>query len=274
MKGAVKDGKIIGWTDSIVGQSFAIGGPMEQMMVQNGVDATMVEGSDKPPYEIPAFRCDASIDQSPVTTLWWRSVGHTHTGYAVETFVDRLLQVAGKDPVAGRLELMGAEPRAAGVLKAVAKLAKWGSPVPKGRARGVAVVESFSTFVAEIAEVSIGEDGEPKVHKVWAAVDCGVAVNPDIIRAQVEGGIGYATGHILYGEVPLVAGRPTVSNFNDYRSLRIMEMPEVEVAIVPSSAPPTGIGEPGVPPCGPAIANALAKLGRDRPTHLPMVRQA
>ncbi|HEY1124542.1 MAG TPA: xanthine dehydrogenase family protein molybdopterin-binding subunit [Sphingobium sp.] len=274
MKGAVKDGKIIGWTDSIVGQSFAIGGPMEQMMVQNGIDATMVEGSDKPPYEIPNFRCDASIDQSPVTTLWWRSVGHTHTGYAVETFVDRLLEVAKKDPVAGRLELMSAEPRAAAVLKAVAKLANWGSPVPKGRARGVAVVESFSTFVAEIAEVSIDENGEPKVHKVWAAVDCGVAVNPDIIRAQVEGGIGYATGHILYGEVPLTAGRPTVSNFNDYRSLRIMEMPEVEVVIVPSSAPPTGIGEPGVPPCGPAIANALAKLGRDRPTHLPMVRQA
>lgn len=274
MKGAVKDGKIIAWTDSIVGQSFAIGGPMEKMMVQNGVDSTMVEGSDKPPYALPAFRCDATIDRSPVTTLWWRSVGHTHTGYVVETFVDHLLEKAGKDPVAGRLELMGEEPRAAGVLKAVAKLAGWGSPVPAGRARGVAVVESFSTFVAQIAEVSIGDNGEPRVHKVWAAVDCGVAVNPDIIRAQVEGGVGYATGHILYGEVPLVAGKPTVSNFNDYRSLRIMEMPEVEVVIVASSAAPTGIGEPGVPPCGPAIANALARLGRERPTHLPMVRAA
>jgi len=274
MKGAVKDGKILAWTDSVMGQSFAIGGPMEAMMVQNGVDSTMVEGSDKPPYKLANFRCDATIDASPVPTLWWRSVGHTHTGYVVETFVDRLLEVAGKDPVAGRLELMGEEPRAAGVLKAVAELAKWGSPVPKGRARGVAVVESFSTFVAEIAEVSIGEDGEPRVHKVWAAVDCGTAVNPDIIRAQVEGGVGYAVGHILYGEVPLVAGKPAVSNFNDYRSLRIMEMPEVEVTIIKSGAPPTGIGEPGVPPCGPAIANALAKLGRERPTHLPMVRKA
>ncbi|MBO9669813.1 MAG: xanthine dehydrogenase family protein molybdopterin-binding subunit [Sphingobium sp.] len=274
MKGAVKDGKILAWTDSVMGQSFAVGGPMEAMMVQNGVDSTMVEGSDKPPYKLANFRCDATIDASPVPTLWWRSVGHTHTGYAVETFVDRLLEVAGKDPVAGRLELMDDEPRAAGVLKAVAEFAKWGSPVPKGRARGVAVVESFSTFVAEIAEVSIGEDGEPRVHKVWAAVDCGTAVNPDIIRAQVEGGVGYAVGHILYGEVPLVAGKPAVSNFNDYRSLRIMEMPEVEVTIIKSSAPPTGIGEPGVPPCGPAIANALAKLGRERPTHLPMVRKA
>jgi isoquinoline 1-oxidoreductase beta subunit len=274
MRGAVKDGKIIGWSDSIVGQSFLIGGPMEKMMVKDGVDATMVEGSDKPPYKLPAFRCDVTIDASPVTTLWWRSVGHTHTGYVVETFVDRLLETAGKDPVAGRLELMEENSREAGVLKAVAKLAGWGGPVPKGRARGVAVVESFSTFVAEIVEVSVGEDGEPKVHKVWAAVDCGVAVNPDIIRAQVEGGVGYAIGHILYGEVPLVAGKPTVSNFNDYRSLRIMEMPEVEVTIIASSAPPTGIGEPGVPPCGPAIANALAKLGGERPTHLPMVRQA
>ncbi|WP_404712016.1 molybdopterin cofactor-binding domain-containing protein [Sphingomonas sp. MMS24-J13] len=274
MKGAVKDGRIIAWSDSIVGQSFAIGGPMEKMMVKDGVDSTMVEGSDKPPYALPAFRCAATIDPSPVTTLWWRSVGHTHTGYAVETFVDHLLEKAGKDPVAGRLEMMADEPRAAGVLKAVAKLADWnGAPVPKGRARGVAVVESFNTFVAEIAEVSIGEDGEPHVHKVWAAVDCGVAVNPDIIRAQVEGGVGYATGHILYAEVPLVAGKPTVSNFNDYRSLRIMEMPEVEVTIVQSTAAPTGIGEPGVPPCGPAIANALAKLGRERPTHLPMVKR-
>jgi len=274
MKGAVKDGKILAWSDSIMGQSFAMGGPMEKMMVQNGVDSTMVEGSNNPPYTLPAFRCDATIDSSAVTTLWWRSVGHTHTGYAVETFIDQLLEAAGKDPVSGRLALMDEQPRAAGVLKAVAKLADWGGPVPKGRARGVAVVESFSTFVAEIAEVSIGEDGEPKVHKVWAAVDCGTAVNPDVIRAQVEGGIGYAVGHILYGEVPLVAGKPTVSNFNDYRSLRIMEMPEVEVTILKSGAPPTGIGEPGVPPCGPAIANALAKLGRDRPTQLPMVRPA
>ncbi len=274
MRGAVKDGKIIAWSDTIVGQSFAAGGPMEPMMIKNGVDSTMVEGASEPPYNLPAFRCAATIEQSPVTTLWWRSVGHTHTGYAVETFVDQLLEAAGKDPIAGRLELMADQPRAAAVLKAVADLAKWGSPVPKGRARGVAVVESFSSFVAEIAEVSIGEDGEPKVHKVWAAVDCGIAVNPDIVRAQVEGGIGYAVGHILYGEVPLVEGKPTVSNFNDYRSLRIMEMPEVEVHIMPSKAPPTGIGEPGVPPCGPAIANALAKLGRARPTVLPMVKSA
>ena len=273
MRGAVKDGVIVGWSDNIVGQSFAVGSPMEKMMIRDGVDSTMTEGSDKPPYALANFRCDASIERSPVSTLWWRSVGHTHTGYAVETFVDQLLTAAGKDPVAGRLELMS-EPRAMGVLKAVARLAGWGGPVPAGRARGVAVVESFGTFVAEIAEVSMGDAGEPRVHKMWAAVDCGVAVNPDVIRAQVEGGIGYAVGHILYAEVPLEKGVPTVSNFNTYRSLRITEMPEVEVVIVKSDAKPSGIGEPGVPPAGPAIANALAALGLSRPTRLPMVRAA
>lgn len=275
MKGAVKDGRIIAWSDNVVGQSFAYGSPFEKMLTAPGYDASMVEGADQTPYAMPAFRCTVARDATAVPTLWWRSVGHTHTGYAVETFVDHLLEKAGQDPVSGRLAMMDDNPRAAGVLKAVAALAKWNGPGPRdGVARGVAVVESFNSYVAQIAEVSIGPDGEPRVHKVWCAVDCGVAVNPDVIRAQVEGGIGYATGHILYAEVPLIAGRPTVSNFNDYRSLRIMEMPDIEVVVVKSTEKPTGIGEPGVPPTGPAIANALARLGRDRPTRLPMVRQA
>ena len=275
MKGAVKGGRIVAWSDNVVGQSFAYGTPFEKMMTAPGYDGSMVEGADEIPYAVPAFRCTVAHDPTPVTTLWWRSVGHTHTGYAVETFVDHLLEKAGQDPVAGRLAMMGDKPRAADVLKAVADLAKWDGPGPRdGVARGVAVVESFNSYVAQIAEVSIGSDGEPRVNKVWCAVDCGVAVNPDVIRAQVEGGIGYATGHILYAEVPLVAGRPTVSNFNDYRSLRIMEMPEVEVVVLKSTEKPTGIGEPGVPPTGPAIANAIARLGRERPTRLPMVRQA
>ncbi|MGE3746807.1 MAG: molybdopterin cofactor-binding domain-containing protein [Sphingomonadaceae bacterium] len=278
MKGAIKDGKITAWSDSMIGQSFMVGSPFESFVVKSGIDQSMVEGASEIFYDIANFRCDATIVKSPVTTLWWRSVGHTHTGYSTETFIDLLLEKAGKDPVAGRLEMMGKTPsakRAAAVLKAVAELANWDGPAPaKGRARGVAVVESFGSCVAEIAEVSIGENGEPKVHKMWAAVDCGTAVNPDVIRAQVEGGIGYAMGHILYAEVPLMAGKPTVSNFHDYRSLRIEEMPEVEVTILPLSTPPSGIGEPGVPPCGPAIANALARLGKPRPAHLPMVKPA
>jgi isoquinoline 1-oxidoreductase beta subunit len=204
--------------------------------------------------------------------LWWRSVGHTHTGYAVECFVDELLEAAGKDPVAGRLELMSRHPRAANVLREVAKLAKWnGSGPVEGRARGVAVVESFNSYVAQIAEVSDGKDG-PRVHKVWCAVDCGVAVNPDVIRAQIEGGIGFGLGHILFGEVTLDQGRPVQGNFDTYRSLRINEMPAVEVAIVSSTEKPTGVGEPGVPPIGPAVANAMARLGLGRPRQLPFVQ--
>lgn len=272
LRGAVKDGKIVAWANHIVGQSFFMGTPMESMVVKNGIDATAVEGANKLFYDIADFRCEVHYPTVGVPTLWWRSVGHTHTGYAVECFIDELLQAAGQDPVEGRLALMGdRHPRAAGVLKAVAEMAGWNTSKPaEGRARGVAVVESFSSFVAQIAEVSVGPEGEPKVHKVWCAVDCGIAINPDVVRAQVEGGIGFGLGHALYGRITLDEGRPVESNFHDYRSLRIHEMPEVEVRIIASTEPPTGIGEPGVPPIGPAVANALAALGQVRPRQLPM----
>ncbi|MBU0724025.1 MAG: xanthine dehydrogenase family protein molybdopterin-binding subunit [Alphaproteobacteria bacterium] len=272
LKGSVQDGKITGWSNTIVGQSLATGTPFEAFMVKDGVDATSVEGSKEIPYAIANFRCDLHTVTSPVPVLWWRSVGHTHTGYAVECFIDELLEATGQDPVDGRLALMGKEPRLAGVLRAVARAANWsgGAPV-NGRARGVAAVESFGSFVAQIAEVSAGPEG-PIVHKVWCAIDCGVAVNPDVIRAQIEGGIGYGLGHVLYAELDLDAGVPVQTNFDSYRSLRIHEMPEIEVVIVASAEPPTGVGEPGVPPVGPAVANAMAKLGMGRPSRLPMVR--
>ncbi|MGH8286256.1 MAG: xanthine dehydrogenase family protein molybdopterin-binding subunit, partial [Steroidobacteraceae bacterium] len=273
LRGAVRDGKIVGWASTIVGQSIIKGSPFEGM-IKNGIDPTSVEGMSELLYEIENFRCELHTTEVGIPVLWWRSVGHTHTGYAAECFVDELLQAAGQDPVAGRLAMMGKAPRAAGALRAVADLAKWsGSGPVNGRARGVAVVESFGSFVAQVAEVSKGNGGEPRVHKVWCAVDCGVAVNPDVIRAQMEGGIGYGLGHALYAEVPLDEGRPVPANFDTYRSLRIQEMPEVEVAIVPSKEKPTGVGEPGVPPIAPAVANALARLGVERPRQLPMVRR-
>jgi len=270
MRGKVEGGRIVAWSSAIATQSFLKGSPFEAM-IQKGVDPTSVEGASELLYDIPAFRCELHTMQSPVTTLWWRSVGHSHTGYAVETFVDELLQQAGQDPVAGRLAMMQKAPRAAGALRAVASLAQWNGPaVANGRARGVAVVESFGSFVAQIAEVSLERNGEPCVHKVWCAVDCGVAVNPDVIRAQMEGGIGYGLGHALYAQVPLVDGLPAVRNFTDYRSLRINEMPQVEVVIVPSTERPSGVGEPGVPPIAPAVGNALARLGAGRLRQLPM----
>ena len=273
LRGAVQDGKIVAWSNTIVGQSFMKGSPLEGAMIKDGVDSTSVEGSKEIFYDVPNFRCDVHMTEVGVPTLWWRSVGHTHTGYAVECFMDELLEAAGKDPVGGRLDLMAKHPRAAGVLRAVAELAKWNGPGPvDGRARGVAVVESFDTFVAQIAEVSVGEGGVPRVHKVWCAVDCGVAVNPDVIRAQMEGGIGFGLGHVLFAELTLDQGRPMQTNFDTYRSLRIHEMPEVEVAIVNSTEKPTGVGEPGVPPIGPAVANAMARHGLGRPRHLPFLK--
>jgi isoquinoline 1-oxidoreductase beta subunit len=272
MRGAVAGGKIVAWADSIVGQSILKVPPFEAI-IKNGIDPVSVEGAAELPYEIADFRCELHTPDVGVPILWWRSVGHTHTGYAVECFVDELLQAAGKDPVAGRLEMMTKSPRAAGVLRAAAELARWSGPrVADNRARGVAVVESFDSYVAQIAEVSAGDGDGPRVNKVWCAVDCGVAVNPDVVRAQMQSGIGFGLGHALFAEITLDDGRPVQSNFDSYRSLRINEMPEVEVTIVPSTEKPTGVGEPGVPPIAPAVANAMARLGLPRPRRLPVVR--
>ncbi len=274
MRGVVRDGKIEAWSDTIVGQSIMKGSAFEAMTFKDGLDSTAYEGSHDIPYEVANFKCDLHQVDIGIPVLWWRSVGHTHTGYAVEAFVDELLQAAGQDPVEGRLAMMGKSPRHAGVLKAVAELADWkGGKMESGRARGVAVVESFGTYVAQVVELSMGEEG-PIIHKVWCAVDCGVAVNPDIIRAQMEGGIGFGLGHILYAEQTLDEGLPVAGNFNTYRSLRINEMPKVDVTIVASTEKPTGVGEPGVPPIGPAVANAMAKLGLTRPRQLPIVQGA
>jgi isoquinoline 1-oxidoreductase beta subunit len=270
LRGALRDGGINAWANTIVGQSIIKGSPFEKMM-KDGIDPTSVEGSKEIPYHVPHFRCDLHTTEIGIPVLWWRSVGHTHTGYAVECFVDELLQAAGADPVAGRLAMMDKAPREAGVLRAVAELARWSGPGPvDGRARGVAVVKSFGSYVAQIAEVSADKE-VPRVHKVWCAVDCGVPVNPDVIRAQMEGGIGYGLGHALFNAVEIVEGRPVPANFDTYRSLRINEMPEVEVVVLRSTEKPTGVGEPGVPPIAPAVANAMARLGRKRPHQLPIV---
>lgn len=271
MRGVVRDGKIEAWSDTIVSQSIMKGSFMESFTLKDGLDQTSYEGSNEIPYDVANFRCDMHQVDVGVPVLWWRSVGHTHTGYAVEAFVDELLEAAGKDPVEGRLELLSKKPRHAGVLRAVAELADWkNAKLEPGRARGIAVVESFNTFVAQIVELSMGDEG-PKVHKVWCAVDCGVAVNPDIIRAQMEGGIGFGLGHILYAEVQMEEGRVVPGNFDAYRSIRINEMPAIEVTVVKSTEKPSGVGEPGVPPIGPAVANAMAKLGQTRPRQLPIV---
>ncbi|MGY9047895.1 MAG: molybdopterin cofactor-binding domain-containing protein, partial [Rhodobacterales bacterium] len=243
------DGNIVGWENTVANQSIMLDTFMDQGN-SGGKDPTSYEGSTNMPYDLPAKRVNWVRMQNPMSVLWWRSVGHTHTAYATEVFLDELLEKARKDPVQGRLDLLSSEAgRHRAVLERVAEMAGWDGEKVKGdRAYGVAVVESFNTYVAQIAEVS-NVDGLPRVPKVWVAVDCGVAVNPNVIRAQVEGAIGYGLGTALFNELTLLdGGEVAQKNFDTYRMLRIHEMPEVEVAILKSLADPTGIGEPGTPP--------------------------
>ena len=188
--------------------------------------------------------------------LWWRVVGSSHTAYAVEAFIDEVAEAAGKDPVEFRLALLKDHPRHAGVLQLAAEKAGWGTPAAAGRFRGIAVAESFNTYVAQVAEVSVAEGGSVKVERVVCAVDCGTAINPDQIRAQMEGGIGFGLGAILKSQLTLTNGAVDQSNFDSYDVLRINEMPQVEVHIVPSQESPTGVGEPGVAPIGPISAGS------------------
>lgn len=256
-------GKLVGWRHRLVGQSIMAGSPFESMMIKDGVDHVSVEGASNLPYAIPNLTVDLHTPTDiPVPVLWWRSVGSSHTAYSTEVFLDEVAAAMGKDPVALRLELLGEHPRHAGVLKLAAEKANWGTPLKAAagerRGRGVAVHESFSSFVAQVAEVTIKKDGAIKVDRIICAVDCGTAINPDNIRSQVEGAVGFALSAALSGEITLKAGRVEQGNFDGYPLLRIGDMPAVEVHIVPSTSAPTGIGEPGVPPLAPAVANAIA----------------
>lgn len=257
-------GMPVAWQQRIVGQSIIAGSPFEPMLVKDGVDITSVEGASTLPYAIPNLNVDLHTTNADVKVpvQWWRSVGSTHTAYATELFIDELAQSAGKDPVAYRMALLKKHPRHAGVLKLAADKAGWNKPLAPAadgatRGRGVAVHESFNSFVAEVVEVTVQKDGSFKVDRVVCAVDCGVVVNPDVVKAQMEGGIGYALAAALTGSITLKDGVVEQSNFNDYPVLRINEMPKVEVHIVKSAAAPTGVGEPGVPPLAPALASAL-----------------
>jgi isoquinoline 1-oxidoreductase beta subunit len=266
-------GRPAGWRHRIVGQSILKGTPFEASMVKDGIDATSVEGARNLPYQVGDISVELHTTDIGVPVLWWRSVGSTHTAFSTETFIDELAHAAGSDPVEFRRALLGDQhKRHRAVLDLVAEKSGWGTPLPQGRARGIALHESFGTVVAQVAEVSLGEGGRPRVERVVCALDCGVAINPDVIAAQMEGGIGYGLGAALHDEITLDGGRVRQSNFDDYKPLRIEEMPRVEVHIVKSGENPTGVGEPGVPPIAPAVANALFQLTGERIRQLPLAR--
>jgi isoquinoline 1-oxidoreductase beta subunit len=263
------DGNIVAWRHRAAIQSILIGTPFESM-VQDGLDTSAVEGSRSLPYAIPNLRVDWHPVEAGVPVLWWRSVGHTQNGFVTEAFFDELAAAAGKDPFELRRELLANHPRHRAVLELAAEKAGWGEDLGEGRGRGIAVHESFGSFVAEVVEVTVGDDGAFSVDRVVCAVDCGIAVNPDVIRAQMEGGIGYGLSAALREEITLDQGRVEQGNFDSYRPLRIDEMPDIEVHIVPSAEAPTGVGEPGTPPVGPALANALFAATGRRIERLPI----
>jgi isoquinoline 1-oxidoreductase beta subunit len=263
------NGDVTAWTQTIVGQSLVKGTALEQFLMKDGIDSSSVEGAGTP-YAIPNQKVDVHHPEVGVPVLWWRSVGHTHTAFATEVFLDELIAAAGKDPVEARRALLKDHPRHLGVLNLAAEKAGWGTPLPKGRGRGVAVHESFGSFVAEVAEVTVKSDGTFSVDRVVCAVDCGIAVNPDVVRAQMEGGIGYGLSAALREQITLVGGAVQQSNFTDYQPLRINDMPAIEVHIVPSAEAPSGVGEPGLPPLAPAVVNAIRSVTGKAIRRLPL----
>jgi isoquinoline 1-oxidoreductase beta subunit len=268
-------GKIVAWDHVVVGQSIAAGTPFEGFMIQKGVDSTTIEGLGEP-YAVP-MNLSAHMAKANVPVLWWRSVGSTHTAFVMETLIDEAAQLAGQDPVAYRKTLIDAarHPRHIAALDlAVAKSGYGKKTLPKGHAWGVAVHESFNTVVAYVVEASI-QNGEPKLHKATAAVHCNLAVNPLTIEAQVQGGALMGLGMTLpNARITLKDGVVEQQNFSDYQVARMVDMPHVDVYIVPSTEPPTGMGEPGLPPLAPAFANALSRLTGKRLRKLPFDLQA
>jgi isoquinoline 1-oxidoreductase subunit beta len=258
------------WTHTIVGQSIMAGTPFAALTIQNGVDSTSVEGAADLHYGIPNVHVDLHTPTNGVPVQWWRSVGHSHNGFSVEGFFDEVAHAAGKDPVELRRALLTNEPRMRGVVELVAEKSGWGSPVPAGRARGIATHFSFDTYVAQVAEVSVEKDGTVHVHRITCAVDCGRVINPDTVIAQMEGGIIFGLTAALKTEITLDAGKVQQRNFHDYQMLRMFESPVIDVHIVSSMAPPTGVGEPSVPPVAAALANAIFAATGKRVRRLPI----
>ncbi|HKW39575.1 MAG TPA: xanthine dehydrogenase family protein molybdopterin-binding subunit [Burkholderiales bacterium] len=238
----------------------------------DGVDEFGVEGIRDCPYDFPNLHIEYSRQEPGNLQVWfWRSVGHSQNSFFLESFIDEMAHAAGKDPFEFRRSLLSKQPRHKGALELAAEKAGWGKPLPAGMHRGIAVVFSFGSWCAEVAEVSVAADGTPTVHRVVAAVDCGMTVNPDIVKRQIESAIVYGLTAALYGKITFKDGQVQQSNFHDYRMLRMNQMPKVEVYIVPSKEAPGGIGEPGTPAVAPAVANAIFAATGKRIRKLPIL---
>jgi len=267
--GLSADGKIVSWESHVVNQSIIKGTPFEQFLMKEGVDLTQVEGLADLSYDVPNLRVEYRMAPAGVPVLWWRSVGHSFSAFVKETLVEECAVAAGKDPVAYRLGLLSQHPRQQAALRLAADKAGWGTATP-GRFKGAAVHESFESVVAQIAELSVGQDGAVKVHNVTCVIDPGMVINPDTVKAQMESGIVFGLSMAFYGAITFTNGRVDQGNFDDYPVLRIEDMPTIDVHIIQSGAKMGGVGEPGVPPIAPAVANAILAATGKRIRRLPI----
>src|ERR1700704_3651387 len=265
------EGHPVAWTHTIVGQSITEGTAFAAYTInKEGVDSTSVEGAADILYGIPNLQVDLHSPKIGVPVQWWRSVGHSHTGFSVEGFFDEMAHAGKKDPYQLRRTLLAKQPRMLALLDLVAQKGNWEKPLPAGHGRGLATHFSFDTYVAQIIEASVEQNGNVRVHRVVCAVDCGRVINPDIVKAQMEGGIIFGLTAALKTEITLENGRVQQKNFHDYQMLRMFESPEIEVHMVPSELSPTGVGEPSVPPVAPALANAIFAATGKRIRRLPI----
>jgi len=267
--GLAADGTPVSFTARIAAPSIMLGAGFVKELPK-GIDEPAVEGISDCPYAFPNLRVEYVQTEPGVQVWFWRSVGHSQNVYFIESFVDEVAAAAGRDPVEFRRSLLAKQPRLRGALDLAAQKADWGSPLPAGVHRGVAVTSSFGSYVAQVAEVSVGADGRPRVQRIVAAVDCGRTVNPEIIKRQIEGAIVYGLSAALHEQITFRNGRVEQSNFDDYPMLRMDEMPRVEVYIVPSTEAPGGIGEPGLPAATPAVVNAMFAATGKRIRKLPI----
>ena len=273
--GVDEKGEPSSWVHRIVGQSIMQGTPFEAFMVKDGVDVSSVEGAGDLAYGIPNLQVEYHLTETTVPTLWWRSVGHTHTAFVAETMIDELAVMGKQDPVEMRLKLLEKHPRHKAVLSLAAEKAGWGKKLDAKpgyrRGRGVAVHESFQSVVAQVADISINKEGQVHVDRVVCAIHCGTVINPNTVEAQMQSAIVYGMSAALFGKISMSKGHVDQSNFHDYPVMRISDMPVVEVFIVPADTPPTGVGEPGTPPIAPAICNAIYAATGKRIRSLPIV---
>ncbi len=262
------------WEHVAVGQSIMLGTPFEAFQIKDGIDATSVEGTADSPYlkSIPNHQVSLHTAKTKVPVLWWRSVGHSHTAFVMESLIDELADLAKKDSLEYRRALLKGHPRHLAALNLAAEKADWGKPLAKGVFRGIAVHESFGSFVAQVAEVSV-TNGEVKVHRIVSAIDCGLAVNPDSLKAQMESSVSFGLGAAMQSEITFKDGKVVQSNFHDYQVMRMANMPKVEVYIVQSTEKMGGVGEPGLPPVAPAVTNAIFAATGKRIRTLPIGNQ-